>query len=323
MKKKDPLFDKTIEEQENNWEHTTVVRYTQLNPNDIERVEELISQFEVRLALTTLIANPSSDFITFYEQGIIASQGYLWHVTRYDDPYRDLDYWLKTDHGELELEALDVFRMLRGCLRAFLFLQDHDFYLTQFDEHNLYVCSFSEDRDNFFRIMFKGIHHPKSELQIKASTFSKEKKIRDNESKAKKLIDVGGLESLYLHYMQQAALMALWGIFYTNRETINKASQYCAPRDDYSSSEFQKVIEDAVKTCYKEGKEVGNLAEPFIVFLQDLFAGNTPLSELLTYKWITECTVLDVEEHKQEIEENERAKKAEQEAEENNKFGNI
>ena len=55
-----------------------------------------------------------------------------------------------------EIELLDVYRLAKGALASFNYLEENSYILTKFNEHNFFVGSFSEDRPNFFRLLFKG-----------------------------------------------------------------------------------------------------------------------------------------------------------------------
>jgi hypothetical protein len=178
--------------------------------------------------------------------------------------------------------------------------------LTQFDDKNLYVGSFSEDRGNFFRIMFKG-HKDKS---APFTGLQKRHKFSPPETES---------TEIYKSYAFSVGLMILYSICYTN----NKANEF--PNNIYADlSKLSSLINTAVDLCYKEGKEKPEHKDLFRYFLEDLLEKDVEKrrspKELLTYKWILESDKLDYEEYQRELEENERAKQKEKEEEEKNKF---
>ena len=296
-----PLYTIPEEKFEEEWVHSTVIRLTKL-PNDEARIKALFDEFEVRKSINY---ETCPHLLTFHDQGLIQWNGNIYYATRYDDPCRDFDYWVNVDHQGLEIEALDCFRLARGALEAFAYLEENGYVLTQFDHKNLYVGSFSEDRGNFFRIMFKG-HKDKSNLP----TFQKKHLFSPPENESK---------DIYKSYSFSVGLMILWAIYSTN----NKQSEF--PTDIHSNTnKLSDLIKNAVDICYKEGKEKPEHKELFKVFLEDLLEPNIDkrrtAKELLTYKWIIESDKLDYEEYQREVEENERAKQKEKEEEEKNKF---
>jgi len=298
-----PLYTIAEEKFEDEWVHSTVIRLTQLN-TDKKKTQHLFDQFEVRKSINY---ETCPHLLTFHEQGLIRWNEKLFYAVRYDDPCRDFDYWATVDHNGLEIEALDCFRLARGALEAFSYLEENKYALTQFDHRNLYVGSFSEDRGNFFRIMFKGDKSSSGNFELVRNKFAApEKEAKD-------------LSALYKGYSYSVGLMILWAIFVTN----NKAGEF--PEDCHKDSKkVGELIKTAVDLCYKEGKEKPEHKELFKVFLEDLLEPAADkrknAKELLTYKWIIESDKLDYEEYNREVEENERAKQKEKEEEEKNKF---
>ena len=300
--KSKPLYTIAEEKFEEEWTHSSVVRLTKL-PNSDDQIKALFDQFQVRKEIDY---EACPHLLTFYDQGLIQFGEEVYYATRYDDPCRDYDYWISVDHQGLEIEALDAFRLARGCLEAFTYLEENGFVLTQFDDKNLYVGSFSEDRGNFFRIMFKG-HKDKSAA---FNGLQRRHKFSPPENQS---------TEVYKSYSFTVGLMILYAILQTN----NRGSEF--PNNIHSDvSKLGDLIKTAVDLCYKEGKEKTENKELFKVFLEDLLEvaldkRRSP-KELLTYKWIIESDKLDYEEYQRELEENERAKQKEKEEEEKNKF---
>jgi len=270
--------------------------------NDEGKIKGLLDQFAVRKSIDY---NECPHLLTFHDQGIINWNNQFFYASRYDDPCRDFNYWINVDHVGLEIEALDCFRLARGCLEAFSYLEGKSLYLSQFDDHNLYVGSFSEDRGNFFRIMFKGCGEKKSTFKLgERHIFSPPE---------------AETTDLYKSYAFSAGLMVLWAIYHTN----SKPGDF--PKNIWEDhSKLPELIKNAVEICYKEGKEKPEHKDLFKVFLEDLLdpklSSRRSAKELLTYKWIVESDKLDYEEYQREVEENERAKQKEKEEEEKNKF---
>jgi len=243
--------------------------------------------------------------LTFHEQGLIQWSNNLYYGVRYDDPCRDFSYWATVDHQGLDIEALDCFRLARGSLEAFSYLEENKYVLTQFDEKNLYVGSFSEDRGNFFRIMFKGHKNSTGPFDLK-----KKGMFSAPEDSAK------DLAALYRAYSFSTGLMILWAIMQTN----GKGNEF--PNNLYANTtKIPDLIKSAVDICYKDGKEKTEHKELFKVFLEEILTDRSRgAKELLTFKLIIESDKLDYEEYQREVEENERAKQKEKEEEEKNKF---
>jgi len=206
----------------------------------------------------------------------------------------------------VEIETLDTFRLARGCLEAFVYLEENGYVLTQFDEHNIYATSFSEDRANFFRIMFKG-HKDKN---APFNGLERKHKFSPPEKESKEI---------YKSYAFSTGLMVLWAVF----KTYNKEGEF--PNNIHSNpSKLKELIKTVVDLCYKEGKGKAELKDPFDTFLSSLLEPDigkreSP-KELLKYKWISECDKLDDDEYRKECEAYEEAKKKEKEEEDKNKF---
>ena len=300
--KSKPLYTIAEEKFEEEWIHSTVVRLTKLK-DDEAQIRALFDQFAIRKEIDY---EACPHLLTFHDQGLIQFGDNVYYAVRYDDPCRDFDYWISVDHQGLEIEALDAFRLARGCLEAFAYLEEHGFVLAQFDDKNLYVGSFSEDRGNFFRIMFKG--HKDKTAQV--TSLQRRHKFSPPETQS---------NDIYKSYGFTLGLMILYSIYSTN----GKSSEF--PNNIHAdTSKLADLIKGAVDFCYKEGKEKPENKELFKVFLEDLLEvapeKRKTARELLSYKWIIESDKLDYEEYQRELEENERAKQKEKEEEEKNKF---
>jgi len=297
-----PLYTIPEEKFEEEWTHSSVIRLTKL-PADEAKIKALFDQFQIRKEINY---EACSHLLTFHDQGLIQFGEDVYYATRYDDPCRDFDYWISVDHQGLELEALDAFRLARGCLEAFAYLEENGFVLNQFDDKNLYVGSFSEDRGSFFRIMFKG----SKDKSAPFTGLARRHRFSPPETQT---------SDIYKSYSFSVGLMIVYSILQTN----NKGGEF--PNNIYADqSKLKDLIQSAVDICYKEGKEKAENKELFKVFLEDLLevdvAKRRSAKDLLTYKWIIESDKLDYEEYQRELEENERAKQKEKEEEEKNKF---
>ncbi len=297
-----PLYTIPEEKFEEEWTHSAVIRLTKL-PNDDQVISHMFNEFQIRKEIDYEKCN---HLLTFHEQGLIQYGEDVYYAVKYDDPCRDFDYWLTVDHQGLELEALDAFRLARGTLESFKYLEENGFVLTQFDDKNLYVGSFSEDRGNFFRIMFKG-HKDKNAA---FTALERRHKYSPPETSSK---------DIYKSYSFSVGLMIVSAILHTN----GKGGEF--PNNIYAdTSKLKQLIQTAVDLCYKEGKEKNENKELFQVFLEDLLEVDInkrqSVANLLNYKWISESERLDFEEYNRELEENERAKQKEKEEEEKNKF---
>jgi len=300
--KSKPLYTIAEDKFEDEWIHSTVIRVTKLPDNEAQ-IKTLFDQFKIRKEIDY---EACPHLLTFHDQGLIQFGDNVYYAVRYDDPCRDYEYWISVDHQGLEIEALDAFRLAKGCLEAFAYLEEHGLILTQFDEKNLYAGSFSEDRGNFFRIMFKG-HKDKS---APFNGLQRRHKFSPPESQS---------NEIYKSYSFSVGLMILYAIFHTN----GKGAEF--PNNIYADpSKLPELIKTAVDLCYKEGKEKPENKELFKVFVEDLLELNIEKrrspKELLQYKFLTESEKLDYEEYQRELEENERAKQKEKEEEEKNKF---
>jgi len=298
--KKDPTWDASgnrIDDEQ--WKHSTVIRLTKLH--DEEQIRNLFNLFDIRKSIDT---EKCSSIITYHDQGIFDFQGNLYHATRYDEPFRDLDFWISVDHVGVEIDILDVYRLARGCLESFEYLGENGYILTQFDEHNVYATSLSEDRANFFKIMFKGHQNPEIPLNV----LEKRHKFSPPEIETK---------DLYKSYSFSLGLMLAWVILATN----NRVSEF--PSDIYTNTnKILELINTVVGIAYKEGSPNQQLKELFKVFLEDLLQvqedKRKSAKDLLSYKWIIESDKLDYEEYKKECEEYQKALAKEREENEKN-----
>jgi hypothetical protein len=285
------------------WVHTSVVRLTEL-PNDEAQIKALFDLFDLRKGMDF---DACYHLVMFHDQGLIQYGDSACYAVRYDEPCRDFNYWIDVDHQGLEIEALDTFRLARGALEAFVYLEEQGYVLTQFDGSNVYAGSFSEDRACFFKIMFKG-HKDKSAptgpLVQHKGKFSPPETDTPN---------------IYKSYSFTVGLMILYAIYSTH----GKAAEF--PTKIYSDhSKLKELIKNGVELCYKEGNGKAEHKDLCKVFLDDLLEVDVnkrrTAKELLSYKWIIESDKEDYAEYQREVEENEKAKAKEKEEEEKNKF---
>jgi len=298
--KKDPTWDSSGNRiDDDQWKHSTVIRLTELHNE--EQIRKLFEQFDLR---KTIDNEKCSSIVAFHDQGIFGFQDKLYHATRYDEPFRDLHYWITVDHVGAEIDILDVYRLARGCLEVFEYLGENGYVLTQFDEHNVYATSLSEDRANFFKVMFKG----QKKSEIPNDILHKRHRFSPPETETK---------DIYKSYSFSLGLMLIWVLFETN----NKAAEF--PKDLYTNPDIiGNLIQACVEIAYKSGAPNQQLKESFRVFLEDLLQVNQDkrknAKELLTYKWIIESDKLDYEEYKKECEEYQKALAKEKEENEKN-----
>lgn len=284
------------------WVHSSVVRLTEL-PNDEAKIKALFDEFALRKEIDY---DTCYHLVTFHDQGLIQFGDSVFYATRYDDPCRDFNYWVDVDHQGLEIEALDTFRLARGALESFVYLEENGFVLTQFDGSNVYAGSFSEDRACFFKIMFKG-HKDKN---APVTSLQNRHKFSPPEIES---------SNIYKSYSFSIGLMILYAVYSTHGKVAEFPTKIYADQ-----SKLKDLIKTGVDLCYKEGNGKAEHKELFKVFLEDILEVDinkrrTP-KELLTYKWIIESDKEDYAEYQREVEENEKAKQKEKEEEEKNKF---
>jgi len=299
--KRDPTWDsngkKVVDE---SWSHSTVIRLSKL-PNDEEKIRGLFDQFQIRKSITK---DQCPSLVTFHDQGIFQYHDELYYAIRYDEPFRDYAYWINVDHQGTEIDALDVYRLARGSLEVFAYLEENGYVLTQYDEHNVYATSLSEDRANFFRVMFKG-HKDKS---APFTALQRRHRFAPPETESKEI---------YKSYSFTMGLLMIWGILATN----NKLGEF--PDNIHSNTGgIDALIKSAVSTLYKEGSANQQQREALQVFLEEVLQADIgkrkSAKELLTFKWIVESDKLDYEEYKKECDEYEKAVAKEKEENEKN-----
>ena len=289
MSKAKPIYALPEDESEEEWRHSSVIRMTKL-PDDEDQIKALFDLFETRVSIK---GDDCPDLLTFYDQGLTQYGDDVYHLARYDNPVRTFDHFINIDHRGVEIDHLDCFRLLRGVLSAFAYLEENGYVLTQFDDQNLYVGSFSEDRGCFFRIMFKG-HRDKSSTVL---SLQKRHKLSPPETESSRI---------YRSFGYSAGLMVLYAIYNTHKRGDDFPAAFYK-----DLSQVKDVINTAANLLYKSEKDV-DMKELFIVFLEDLLRPNTEdrpdAKELLTYKYIMLCDQQDYEEYTKEFQENERAK---------------
>ncbi len=299
--KKDPTWDASGKKiVDDSWSHSTVIRLSQLT-NDEAKIKALFDQFQVRKSITK---DQCPSIVTFHDQGLIQYHDELYYAVRYDQPFRDFAYWITVDHQGTEIDPLDVYRLARGSLEVFAFLEENGYVLTQYDEHNVYATSLSEDRANFFRVMFKG-HKDKS---APFTGLQRRHKFSPPETES---------SDIYKSYGFTMGLLMVWGILYTN----NKQGDF-PDNVHQNTGSIENLIKTAVNTLYKEGAANQQQKESLQVFLEEVLQADIgkrkTAKELLTFKWIVESDKLDYEEYKKECDEYERAVAKEREENEKN-----
>lgn len=142
------------------WSHSTVIRMTKLSTKEEDEVKKFFILNNTRLSINY---DECPDLVRFYCQGLTRYGDDSYHLVLYDNPLRTFGHFIDVDHEGTEISLLDCFRLIRGALSAFAYLDTNRYILTQFDENNLYVGSFAEDRRALFKVLFKGYYdrnHP-------------------------------------------------------------------------------------------------------------------------------------------------------------------
>lgn len=296
--KKEFIWTQDGKKENEEWKPSTVIRSTKL-PNNEEQIKALFDQFEVRKSIDY---EKCSSLLAFHEQGIIKFNDELYHITRYDQPFRDIGFWINVDYQGIEIENLDVFRLARGCLEVLEYLETNGYVLTQFDEHNIYATSLSEARANFFKVMFKG-HKDKN---APFTALQKRHRFSPPETESK---------DIYKSYSFSLGLILIWTIYATNKNE----EQF--PKAVHSNpSVIPDIIQYAVNTLYKSQNL--ELKDLFKIFLEELLqvdiAKRRSAKELLTFKWIIEGDKLDYQEYQKECSEFELTLSNEKKLNENN-----
>jgi len=299
--KKRPLY--TIEPHEFDalWTHTCNVKATKLK-DDENHIKAVFDLYSNRHSMD------SDGLVKYLDQSIVRWNDNYYHLARYEDPCHEYGHWVEDVHEGIEIDSLDCFRFAKGCFRGLDYLEKNKWWLTQFDEHNIYMGSFSEDREALFKIMFKGGKDKPAKDGITASRFH----------------PAGwSVDTLYKDYCFAVGAMILWAIFNTN----GKKGEFPDIKG-LSENDLKNHINNAVEWCYKpEGKdrlEKQEHKELFKVFLEDVLRPNVNqrlnAEQYLNYKWMQESQVLEDKEIDREIEENKRAKQKEEEEEKENVF---
>jgi len=298
MSKAKPFYtiadDDKYEEQ---WRHSAVIRVTKI-PDNENQIKELFDLSEMRINIKT---KECPDILTFYDQGLTQYGNEIYHLIRYDDPIRTFDHFINVEHRAVEIDPLDCFRLIRGVLSAFVYLEDNDYILTQFDEKNLYVGSFSEDRGCFFKIMFKG--HKNKDLIL--TTIKRRYQFSPPETES---LDI------YKSYSFSAGLMVLYSIYVTN----GKLGLF--PTNIYEDQKHIKdYINEGATLLYKDNSDTEKkllFINLFFDILEPDLKKRKTAKDLLSYTYFKEYEKLDYDEYLKEIEENEKAKQKGRDTEE-------
>lgn len=302
MSKAKPIYTISEGKHEEEWKHSAVVRVTKL-PDNEDEIKALLDLHDVR---TSINYEACKDMVTFYDQGFTQYGNALYYLTRYDDPGRTFDYFINVDHKGIQIEALDCYRLIRGVLGAFSYLEANGYVLTQFDDQNLYVGSFSEDRGCFFKIMFKG--HKDNSL---SSCNLVKHRFSPPESQS---------DSIYKSYSFSAGLMVLYAIFSTC-----KLIDVSLLVDLFQNlTKLKGLIQKAAGIIYPSERDVTEIRHYFENFMQDLLeidiSRRKSPTDLLKHKYITECGKLDYQEFLKEVEGNQKLNKKFQGQEEPNNY---
>lgn len=284
------------------WEHSTVIRLTKLS-NSEEKIRSLLDLSELRIKMNY---DSCPDLVRFYDQNISKYGDNLYHIIRYDDPLRTFEDFVLRDHQNSSLEPLDCFRIARGALSAFAYLEENNYVLTQFDAHNLYIASFSEDRRSPCKIMFKG--YAGTYLAVN-SCIARRHKFSPPETET---------QNIYRSYLFSLGLMILYAIFYTN----DKADMF--PLDLYNQpKKIKGLIPQAIQLLHKKKGAKNGEKKPSAIdkvlgifkpgskktalngFLEDLlevdFLKRKTPRELLSSAYILKYDELDYKEYKKEV----------------------
>lgn len=273
-----PLHTIYDEDWEDEWTHSRIARMTLLENNDEKAIAEHFDLFKTRMDIDY---DKCGSLLRFHSQGVSNYGEKVYYIDCFDGCLRDFDYWVHVDHNGAEIETLDVYRLIVNALKAFDYLQENGYTLTRFDDHNYYCGSFSEDRPNFFRLMFYGVKGDAKVSLANKNRFSPP----ENEPK-----------DLYKSYAFSVGLMALYAIFLTN----GKGSEF--PADLHSKTQhIGGLLQTAINILYKEGSKKPEHKELFKVFMEDLLqvdeTKRVSPKDLLSYKWLNECHRLDYEEY--------------------------
>lgn len=291
MSKAKPIYRISESDPDDEWRHSAVIRVTKL-PDNEDEIKALFDLFDLR---TSIKYEECPDLVMFYDQGLTKYGDNIFHLVRYDDPVRTFDHYINVDHRAVEIDPLDCFRLIRGALSAFHYLEENGFVLTQFDDQNLYVGSFSEDRGCFYKIMFKG-HKDKS---AKVDSISKRYKFSAPEVESREI---------YKSYIFSAGLMTLYAIFTTHKVKAE------FPENLYEdTARIPEIISKAASLLYKDDDAD---KERFVAFFNDVLEPNIEkrkkARDLLADPYILQCDNNDYEQYLKEVENNERVRKSSQ-----------
>jgi len=293
MSKARPIYRISEAEQDEEWRHSAVVRVTRLPDNEAD-IKALFDLFELR---TSIKYEECPDLVVFYDQGLTKYGDEIYYLIRYDDPVRTFDHYINVDHRAVEIDPLDCFRLIRGALSAFAYLEENGYILTQFDDQNLYVGSFSEDRGCFYKIMFKG-HKDKN---AKVDSISKRYKFSAPETESR---------DIYKSYAFSAGLMTLYAIY-----TTHQAKSEFPDKLYEDTGLISEVIEKAASFVYKDEADK-EAKEQFIAFFNDVLEPSIEKRKkpraLLGCLYIVQSDQTDYEQYLKEVENNERVRKSSQ-----------
>jgi len=298
-----PIYIVPDELYEQYYTHSPVVRLTKLT-NDDKELEHRFTISQTRLG----IDSTKCPFLIKYEQeGLIEWNGSLYHAVKHDDPCTSLWDWVTVEHAELNIKPLEVYRLIKGGLEAFKFLEENSYVLTQYDPHNIFAGAYFEDRFNFFRLMFKGHKDPKAAFTY----FNKNNKTQFSPPEDEPV-------DIYKSYEFTLGIIALWAIL----RTFGKGDTFLQNYWDASTAgDIQAKIKTACDELFEgdDDPEPRQLTEVLLASLtqHDIKKRKTP-KEYLSEKYFEYYAKQDEEEYQREIEENERERKKMEEEEKKN-----
>lgn len=296
-----PIYIVPDELYEQYYHHSPVVRLTKLT-NDDKSLEHRFTISGIRLGIDS---KTCPHLLKYDQEGLIEWNGNLYHAVKYDDPCISLHDWVVVDHAELNIKPLEVYRLLKGGLESFAYLESNGYVLTQYDPKNIYAGAYYEDRFNFFRLQFKGHKDSKAPFPY----FKEKHQFSPPESEP---VDI------YKSYEFTLGLLALWSILTSFQKGSDFSQNYYDPAN---AADLHAKIKKATDELFDgdEEPEPKQLTEAILLSLveYDVKKRKTP-KELLSEKYFEFYAIQDEDEYKREIEENERERKKMEEEEKKN-----
>jgi len=296
-----PIYIVPDELYEQYYHHSPVVRLTKLT-NDDTALEHRFFTSGIRMGIDSKACR---HLIQYDQEGLVDWNGNLYHAVKYEDPCVSLHDWVTVDHAELNIKPLEVYRLIKGGLESFEYLEKNGYVLTQYDPKNIFAGAYFEDRFNFFRLMFKGHKDPKAAFPY----FKEKTQFSPPESEP---VDI------YKSYEFSLGLLAVWAILSTFGKGADFLPNY---HDQANSADLHAKIKQGCTELFEgdDEPEPKALTEAILTALveYDIKKRRTP-KELLAEKYFEYFAGQDEEEYKREIEENERERKKMEEEEKKN-----